>query len=99
MTRSHKLRALQVALVLASAAAFSSFSKSGVVIHTRQATTWTRLSNNYSEEQDSTMSKLIDALQNLDLNKREPDPAHGGGDDMPVLKDGMYIITSKEQHT
>lgn len=97
MTRSHKLRALQVALVLASAAAFSSVSKGGVAVHGHLATTRTQLSSTYSEEQDQTMSKLIAALELVDLNKR--DPAHSGGDDMPILKDGIYIITSKEQHT
>jgi hypothetical protein len=101
MTRLRKLIFLQVVLLFTSAAAFSSFPKSGVT-HGPHSTQMQMSSTG----EDSSMSKLKDALQKLELNNSDQAWVNyyksegADNNDMPVKnKDGMYEITTKEQHT
>jgi len=100
MTRSHSLVALQIALVLSSAAAFSSLTNSHVVLPRAL-----QMSSQYGEfaQQDNTMNSLRDALQKLEMQKSEVPPHQVNNNNvdpiMPVQdKDGIYEIMSKEQH-
>lgn len=99
MTRPHRLLLLQVALIISSTAAFSSLSRSGI----RRRTNVLKMST-----EDSSMSRLIDALQKMEVKSTSSQPPEaqttamyggGGNDGMPVMnEEGIYQITSKEQH-